>query len=105
MPTPATTLEAARSLHQGDFARAEQLCRQILAADPHNADAAFLLGGACQAQGKLGEALEGFEQTTRLQPDHAEAHKGRASVAVEVSPGELIDKVTILQIKRERITD
>jgi hypothetical protein len=29
----------------------------------------------------------------------------RQAVAVEIAPGELIDKITILQIKRERLTD
>jgi len=35
----------------------------------------------------------------------ASTHRRRDPINVEISPGELIDKITILQIKRERIAD
>jgi tetratricopeptide (TPR) repeat protein len=75
----ATTLETARRRHlDGAFVHAEQLSRQVLRADPYNAEAAFLLGTACQAQGKLTEALAHLQQALRLRPHYAEAHHARA---------------------------
>ena len=42
----------------------------------------------------------------RMAPDAAcHNNPGQTSVPVEISPGELIDKITILEIKCERITD
>src|SRR5439155_20096456 len=39
-------------------------------------------------------------------PDSSRARQKRVgAVAVEIAPGELIDKITILEIKRERIAD
>ncbi len=35
----------------------------------------------------------------------ASTHTRFASIRVEISPGELIDKITILEIKRERLVD
>jgi hypothetical protein len=34
-----------------------------------------------------------------------DTREGKSTVAVEISPGEVIDKITILQIKLERISD
>lgn len=35
----------------------------------------------------------------------ASAMTGQLSVTIEISPGELLDKLTILEIKREKLTD
>jgi tetratricopeptide (TPR) repeat protein len=81
MPSLATTLEAARGHHRdGDPARAEELCRAVLRADPHNAEAALLLGAACQAQGRPAEALAHLQQALHVRPHYAEAHHALALV-------------------------
>jgi tetratricopeptide (TPR) repeat protein len=79
MPNLATILDDARRHHQGgEFAKAEQLYRQVLRADPFNAEAAYLLGTTCQAQRRLPEALTHFQQALRIRPHFAEAHHARA---------------------------
>jgi tetratricopeptide (TPR) repeat protein len=73
------TLDLARRRHQdGDFLGAEQLFRQVLRADPFNADAAFQMATACLAQGRGKEALVHIDQVLRIRPDFAEAHHTRA---------------------------
>jgi tetratricopeptide (TPR) repeat protein len=67
--------EAARRHHQaGDFAQTERLCRQVVQAEPRNADAWHLLGLALQGRGNLAEALDAYQRTLRLRPDSVETH-------------------------------
>jgi tetratricopeptide (TPR) repeat protein len=69
------TLAEARQHHQaGDLPRAEQVYRQVLAADPANAQGWYLLGAVCQAQGKLDDAVSSLRQALRLEPHRAAAH-------------------------------
>ncbi len=74
----ATIPEALRQgwtdYQAGSFARAEQVSRQIVQADPRSVDAWFLLGAACQAQGKLDDAIAGYRRAALLRPDFAEIH-------------------------------
>jgi tetratricopeptide (TPR) repeat protein len=74
MATTQETLAQGWRYHQaGDLPRAEQLYRQAVRIDPANADAPYLLGMACQAQGKLADAAAAFGQALQLRPDHADA--------------------------------
>jgi tetratricopeptide (TPR) repeat protein len=69
------SLDAARKHHQaGDVVRAEQIYRQVLSADPSDAQVWYLLGAACHAAGKLGDALTALQQAIQRQPQHADAH-------------------------------
>ena len=52
----------------GDPDRAEQLCRQILEEDPHNARALYLLGTLAAAAGRLDEAIGQLREAARLEP-------------------------------------
>ncbi len=74
----ATIPEALRQgwadFQAGNFARAEQVCRQIIQADPRGVDGWLLFASTCQAQGKLDEAVAGYRQAALLRPDFAEAH-------------------------------
>ena len=75
MPTIPEALRQGWADYQaGHFARAEQVCRQIVQADPRGVDGWFLFASACQAQGKLDEAVAGYRQAALLRPDFAETH-------------------------------
>jgi predicted O-linked N-acetylglucosamine transferase (SPINDLY family) len=75
MATVADVLTAAQRHHQsGDVQRAEQLYRQALQADPANAQAWYLLGAACQALGKLSEAVAYLQRSLEYRPFHPEAY-------------------------------
>jgi tetratricopeptide (TPR) repeat protein len=82
----------ARDFHRaGAFERAEALYRQVLVADPGQVQTLYLLGAACDAQGKVDEAEASLRQAVQLAPDNADAHnhlgvvlarKGRLEEAV-----------------------
>jgi Tfp pilus assembly protein PilF len=93
MSSTAETLDRAyQALRAGSFPQAEQLCRQVLQADPANALAWFWLGAACQCQHKLSEAATHYRQALALRPDFAEAHSNYG--AVLATQGRLEDAVT-----------
>jgi tetratricopeptide (TPR) repeat protein len=71
----ADALATAVQHHKaGRLPQAEQLYRQLLDADPARPRAWYLLGAACQAQGKLADAVASFRHALWLQPDFADAH-------------------------------
>ncbi len=75
MPTLAEALAQGQKFHQaGDLPRAEQLYRQVLHSDASQGEVWYLLGAACQAQGKLAEAVGHYRQALALRPDLAAAH-------------------------------
>src|SRR5689334_16304077 len=75
MTPAAQLLQVGYRYHQaGDFPRAEQVYRQVVQADPGNALVWSLLAAACAAQGKMGEAIAGFQQAVRVKPDYVEAY-------------------------------
>ncbi len=62
------TLQIALGLHQsGNLAEAERLYRQVLAAEPDNADALYLLGVIAQQKGMHESAVDLIEKAHRLQ--------------------------------------
>ncbi len=68
----AALSQAVRYHHAGQPQLAAEIYRQILQQDPANAEVCFLLGAACRATGKLGEAAACLQQAVRLKPNHAE---------------------------------
>ncbi|HJU38514.1 MAG TPA: sulfotransferase [Tahibacter sp.] len=54
---------------EGQYARAEHACRQLIAADAGNIDAALILALSLQAQGRPREAIPLLVQLTRIEPD------------------------------------
>lgn len=81
MPTIAETLQAAVKHHQaGQFARAEQLYRAVLAVDARQYDAWHLLGLAEHQQGASEPALQHIREALRLKPDFSEAHYNLGNV-------------------------
>jgi tetratricopeptide (TPR) repeat protein len=68
-------LERARELvAKGSLKEAEVTLRQIIAADPNNADARILLGTALALEGVRGESVEQLSEAVRLRPTSAKAH-------------------------------
>jgi tetratricopeptide (TPR) repeat protein len=62
-------LPLARMYHQaGNLRQAEQIYRQILQAEPGQAEVWYLLAAACQALGRSDEANASLQQGVRLQP-------------------------------------
>ncbi len=77
----AAARERAQALYEaGAVAQAEELCRQIVRADPEDCATRYLLGLACQAQGKHTEAADAYARVLRRQPGHAGAHHQRGLV-------------------------
>ncbi len=77
MATVAESLALAEQYYQTDqHAAAEQICRQIVEADPQQADALYLLGIlACQA-GRYAEATAHLQAAVGIRPDEARFHHG-----------------------------
>ena len=74
-PTLAQTLaEANACCRGGELARAEQLSRTVLATDPDNVDAQFVLGDVFLAQGRLSESAACWQRIVELRPENAAAH-------------------------------
>jgi tetratricopeptide (TPR) repeat protein len=73
----AGLLQLAKSNHEsGNLADAERLYREVLRGTlgPQQAHVWYLLGAACQAQGKHASAVESFRESIRWRPGFAHAH-------------------------------
>jgi tetratricopeptide (TPR) repeat protein len=85
MTSTAELLGLALQYHQaGDLPRAEELYRQILQADPANADAHHLLGAVAHQVGQHEQAVASMRQAVALNPQAAAYHSnlGLALLAV-----------------------
>jgi tetratricopeptide (TPR) repeat protein len=75
MLTIAEALDTAVKHHRaGNLRAAEQLYRQVLQADPHQADALHLLGILANQLGRTDEAIDLLRQALRANPQFAEAY-------------------------------
>ena len=74
--------QALQYLQAGHVAQAENCCRLFLQTTPSDPDAWYLLGVACQVQGKIDEAAASYEQALCLRPDYAEAHSNLGALYV-----------------------
>ena len=70
--------QAIRSQTDGSLAEAEALYRQVIDADPDNADALNLLGLLLQSQDQLPEALALIERALAIDPEFPEALANKA---------------------------
>jgi tetratricopeptide (TPR) repeat protein len=102
-----------RHLNEGRLEDADRICRQALETDPDNAEAWHLLAMANVRLGRFDVAESSFLRAVGARPDFlalalasmARTPRRAGPIHVEISPGELLDKITILKIKRERIAD
>jgi predicted O-linked N-acetylglucosamine transferase (SPINDLY family) len=72
--TAALFAEAVMHHRAGRLADADRLYRRVLAADPHHADALFLLAGFDIHAGHLGPAIDKLRRAIAVRPEHAAYH-------------------------------
>ncbi|WP_042443217.1 tetratricopeptide repeat protein [Azospirillum sp. B510] len=79
--TPAPTLlDAAKRFRSNDLSGAERICRDLLAADPHNAGALHLLGLVAAHTDHPDNALDLFAQAIAEDGDDPSFHNSRGSL-------------------------
>ncbi len=79
------SLKIAWEHHQaGRLLEAENLYRQIVAAQPESANVLCLLGIAVRQQGKVAEAIDFYDRAIAQNPDFVEAHLNKAQVLLDV---------------------
>jgi len=72
--SPQPSLDAALQLHlQGRTTEAESAYRRLIAIDPENANAWYLLGRLLHQLGKRGEAMETVRRALAIRPDDRQA--------------------------------
>jgi Flp pilus assembly protein TadD len=77
-------LAQAKTEHRaGRFQEAAGIYRQVLAADPTQVEAQFLLGATCHALGLVSEAITRLSEAVRERPDLAEVHHHLGVVLAE----------------------
>jgi predicted O-linked N-acetylglucosamine transferase (SPINDLY family) len=65
---------ARQRMQSGDFAGVEAACREVIAQQPDNADATYMLGLALLQQNRVADAVEPLARAAALTPDLAEVH-------------------------------
>src|SRR5438045_3914691 len=65
---------AAEGQTAGDLAMAESLCRQVLAQQPNNPEALYMLGTVAQDLGRHQDAIALFRQSIAVNPRVADVH-------------------------------
>jgi len=97
----AAPLEAAfAALQAGDLDRAESLYRQVLAAEPGQADAQLALAVISQSRGDDAAALRGFRRVLESVPDQPRAWAGLAELAGEGEAGTIESRLRQLLAAR-----
>ena len=82
----SVTLEQAIAYHQaGKLDEAAQTYRELLEAQPDNANALHLLGLLLHQRGQTPEGLTLIERALALNPDYAAAHANRAGIMSAVT--------------------
>jgi protein O-GlcNAc transferase len=80
--------EAYRQYQAGNSARAEEICRELLAQEPPIAEAVYLMGVIAHDVSQLDRAGEFFQWASRLSPDNAVFVNalGEVNLALKKSP-------------------
>lgn len=80
VPAKTTILEAHTFFLNGKFAEAEEICAQLLRADPRSRDSLILLGASQAKLLKLEKAADSFKAAISVDPKHADSHLNLASI-------------------------
>ncbi len=93
MPTVPELLALALQHHQaGRLQQAEQIYRQIITAEPQNAEVLNELGRVLRKQQRPGEAIEAYRAAVATKPDFADAHINLGNVlSVQNEPEKAIE--------------
>ena len=75
--------EAELALSEGAPADAESFCRNVLASDPQQAQALFLLAEALRLQGRYPEAELQYKRCVLAHPEHSDAWAALSSIFFE----------------------
>src|SRR5206468_10611005 len=79
--TPAKAVEMAGQLYsRGQYAQAERVTRQIIAARPGNADAQNILGVTLAALGNLDEGIASLQRAIKINPQAPSFHANLGEV-------------------------
>ena len=94
--------EADTYYNSGDYFNAEKAYKLALEANPQNAQAHYMLGLTLQAKKKHKDALEEFEATVKINPNHKHAIKSLQNIynkesVSNLANGDLLGAVAILQ--------
>jgi predicted O-linked N-acetylglucosamine transferase (SPINDLY family) len=93
--------QANQYLQAGQYAYAEQLLRQVVAAAPANADAWRRLALAVQSLGRADEAINYFQHSIQCQPDYVEAYNDLG--IAYANTGRLEEAVRVFRQAFERV--
>jgi Flp pilus assembly protein TadD len=77
---PQSSEQAWQVLQAGNIPLAEQICRQILASEPNDADAWHILGIALRRRNSLDEAIDALSRAVMLRPSFARAHNNLGGI-------------------------
>lgn len=67
--------EARQFAKKGDYDHAMGNVNGVLMEEPHNTDALFMQGAIYLKLDRLGQAVDAWERTLVIDPDHAKAHE------------------------------
>jgi protein O-GlcNAc transferase len=78
MSVPQAVELARQHVRNGDLAKGESVCRQILAQQPQHSEVVNLLGAIAMSRGDCNAAIEFFDASLQMAPDQAYVHCNRA---------------------------
>ena len=92
--TPVAYQDAERAFHQGSYADAEQLFASYRGQHPDNPWGHYMYGLAAWKAGRPAEALAGFDEALRLDPEHRKSLFNSARVLLETGqPEQALERV------------
>lgn len=81
---PVLLAAAGVALSRGDTQRTQALCARVIAADPENADASFLLGVVAAMGGRHGDAVSLMDRALSARPAFVQALAQKAKSLIEL---------------------
>jgi predicted Zn-dependent protease len=91
---PVAYEDAERAFHRGSYGEAEQLFAGYRSQHPDNAWGHYMYGLSAWKAGRHDEALAGFDEALRLDPDHRKSLFNSARVLLETGqPGQALERI------------